>query len=165
MTCTILSSGDEFRTLCQNEWEQPFFGIKVIVQEKIWELYQKGYERFYVNCDYGTPMWAAEFILSLKAGNQIELHIMTPYEEQTTDWTEELRNRYFAIHEKADSVTLANTKYDPFCYFDTDEKMIDQSDLLLIFGGEKGAPLAEEYAKKKNIPIEYQQIVKSFRER
>lgn len=160
MTCTILSSGDEFRTLCWNESEQPFCGIKAIVQEKIWELYQKGYDSFYVNCDYGTPMWAAEFILNLKAGNRIELHVMIPYEEQSTDWPEEIRNRYFAVHEKADSVTLANTKYYPFCYFDTDERMLDESDMLLVFGGENGAPKAEEYARKKGILIEYKEIFK-----
>ena len=160
MTCTILSSGDEFRTLCRNESEQPFFGIKVIVQEKIWELYQKGYDSFYVNCDYGTPMWAAEFILNLKAGNKIELHIMTPYEEQSTDWPEEIRNRYFSIHEKADSVTLVNTHYYPFCYQEADEEMIARSDLLLVFGTENGAPFAEEYARKRKIPVEYQKIVR-----
>ena len=160
MTCTILSSGDEFRTLCRNESEQPFCGIKAIVQEKIWELYQKGYDRFYVNCDYGTPMWSAEFILNLKAGNKIELHIMTPYEEQTTDWPEELRNRYFSIHEKADSVTLVNTHYYPFCYQEADEEMIARSDLLLVFGTENGAPFAEEYARKRKIPVEYQKIVR-----
>ena len=110
-------------------------GIKVQVWKTVWELYCKGYDSFYVNCDYGTPMWAAEFILNLKAGNKIELHIMTPYEEQTTDWPEELRNRYFAIHEKADSVTLVNTHYYPFCYQETDEEMIARSDLLLVFGG------------------------------
>ncbi|MDE5754239.1 MAG: DUF1273 domain-containing protein [Oscillospiraceae bacterium] len=160
MTCTILSSGDEFRTLCRNESEKPFSTIKAKVWETVWDLYCRGYDSFYVNCDYGTPMWAAEFILNLKAGNEVKLHIMIPYEEQSTDWPEEIRDRYFAIHEKADSVTLAHTQYDLFCYQDTDEKMIDESNLLLIFGGENGAPFAEEYAKKKDIPIEYQEIVK-----
>jgi len=160
MTCTIISSGDEFRTLCRNESEQPFFGIKVKVQEKIWEPYQKGYDRFYVNCDYGTPMWAAEFILNLKAGNRIELHIMTPYEEQSTKWPEELRNRYFDIHEKADSVTLAHTQYHPFCYYETDKRMIDESDLVLIFGDNGSITWAEKHAQKKGIPIECVPIVR-----
>ncbi|MDE6087328.1 MAG: DUF1273 domain-containing protein [Oscillospiraceae bacterium] len=160
MTCTILSSGDEFRTLCWNESEKPFSTIKAKVWETVWDLYCRGYDNFYVNCDYGTPMWAAEFILNLKAGNEVKLHIMTPYEEQTTDWPEELRNRYFDIHAKADSVTLAHTQYDSFCYQDTDEKMIDESDLLLLFGSENGAPFAEEYAEKKGVPIEYQEIIK-----
>ena len=160
MICTILSPGDEFRTLCRNESEKPFVTIKAQVWETVWNLYCRGYDNFYVNCDYGTPMWAAEFILNLKAGNEVKLHIMIPYEEQTTDWPEEIRDRYFAIHEKADSVTLAHTQYDPFCYQDTNEKMINKSDLLLVFGSENGAPFAEEYAKKKGVPIEYQEIIK-----
>ena len=158
MKCTILSSGDEFRTLCMNESEKPFITIKAKIWETVWELYCKGYDEFYVNCNYGIPMWTAEFILRLKATNQIALHVMTPYEEQSTKWTEELRNRYFDIHEKADSVTLVNTHYRPSCYQETTERMIDESDLLLVFGGENGAPFAEEYAKKHNIPIEYQEI-------
>lgn len=159
MTCTIISSGDEFRTLCWNESEKPFLTIRVKLLEIIWNLYCKGYHSFYVNCDYGIPMWAAEFILNLKAGNPVELHIMTPYEEQTTTWPEELRNRYFAIHAKADSSTLTHTQYDPFCYQETDACMIDKSDMLLIFGEKGSIPPAEEYAQKKGIPIEYQEIV------
>ena len=155
MTCTIISSGDEFRTLCRNESEKPFSIIKAKVYETVWDLYCKGYDSFYVNCNYGVPLWVAEFILSLKAGNQIALHIMIPYEEQTTDWTEELRNRYFAIHEKADSVTLANTKYYSSCYQDTDKQMIDKSDILVIFGEENSVADAEIYAKENNIPIAY----------
>ncbi|MBD5143135.1 MAG: DUF1273 domain-containing protein [Oscillospiraceae bacterium] len=158
MTCTIISSGDELKTVCQNESEAPFINMKVKLHEYIWNLYTKGYDKFYLNCDYGIPLWAAEFILSLKAGNQIALHIMIPYEEQTTDWTEELRNRYFAIHEKADSVTLANTRYYPSCYQDTDKQMIDKSDILVIFEEKNSVAPAETYAKENNIPIAYMPV-------
>lgn len=159
MTCTIISSGDELRTLCRNELEKPLSTIKAKVWETVWDLYCRGYNSFYVNCDYGVPMWTAEFILSLKAGNPIGLHIMTPYEEQTTEWTEDLRDRYFNIHAQADSVTLIQTQYEPFCYQKTDEWMISASDILVIFGEKDSIPSAEQFAEKRCIPIEYVSIL------
>lgn len=159
MRCTIISSGDELRIACKNESEMPLIRIKTKLYEYIWNLFTKGYQEFYVNCDYGIPLWTAEFILLLKAGNEIALHIMIPYEEQTTHWTEDLRNRYFTIHEKADSVNLVNTKYYPFCYQDTDKRMIDESDILVICGKKNSIPSAELYAKKNNIPIAYLSVL------
>lgn len=155
MTCTIISSGDEFCTLCQNESEKLFSTIKAKVRETVWGLYCRGYDSFYVNCEYGIPLWTAEFVLSLKADNSIELHIMIPYEEQTTEWLEELRNRYFDIHAKADSVILVHTQYCPFCYQDANKCMIDESDLLFIFGNKNSIPSAEKYAERNGVSIEY----------
>lgn len=159
MTCTIISSGDEFRTLCKNESEMPFYGIKLKLHAFIWDLYCKGYDEFYLNCDYGIPLWTAEFILSLKENNPISLHIMIPYEEQTTNWPEMLRNRYFYIHAKSDSVTLVNTKYYPFCYQITDKRMIDESDMLVICGNKGSVLSAEAYAKKFGVRIAYMTVL------
>lgn len=159
MTCTIISSGDEFRTSCRNESEKPVIAVKAKVWEAIWSLYCGGYDRFYVNCDYGIPLWAAEWILSLKIGNKIELHIMIPYEEQTTEWLEEMRDRYFAVHAKADSVTMVSTQYDASCYQDTNERMIDESDVLLICGKRGSIPSAEEYAAKSGTAVVYMEVI------
>lgn len=39
MTCTIISTGEEFNLACKNEKEPPYPKIKEKLFEKIWELY------------------------------------------------------------------------------------------------------------------------------
>ena len=47
MTCTIISTGEELKLVCKNENEPPYPEIKAKLREKIWELYCKGYDRFW----------------------------------------------------------------------------------------------------------------------
>ena len=113
-------------------------------------LIAQGYDSFYVNCEYGVPLWAAEFIIMLKKLNRIELHAVIPYEEQTTDWSEELRDRYFAVHELTDSVEMACTQYQEECYKIAEQRMIDVCDLLVICGS---LPEAADYAESQGIEV------------
>ena len=133
MTCTIISTGEELLAENKNESESPYLMIKAKIHKLIWELYCQGYDNFYVNCEYGIPLWAAEFITALKLYNEITLNIVIPYEEQSVKWTEEYRDRYFRIHEKADHVILVNTKYHSECYNEATQIMVNESDLLIIY--------------------------------
>lgn len=83
MTCTIISAGEELLLDNKNEHEPPYPMIKEKLRELIWELYCKGYHCFYVNCEYGVPLWTAEIIAALKMYNDITLNIVLPYEEQS----------------------------------------------------------------------------------
>lgn len=80
MNCTIVTTGEELLLECKNENEKPYPAIKVRLRNAIWELYCKGVDSFYLNCEYGVPLWAAEIICALKMYNDIELHIVMPYE-------------------------------------------------------------------------------------
>lgn len=154
MTCTIISTGDELELACKNENESPYPAIKQKLFDKIWELYCKGYDRFWVNCEYGVPLWCAEIITALGLHNDIGLHIAMPYEEQSTNWAEELRDRFFGIHARAESVEIVSTQYDEECYRRADEFMIDEADMLLIVGSRSGQDHIHALAKKNGIIIE-----------
>ena len=137
MTCTIISKGNEI-TQSQNEHEPPYPQIKEKLRRKIWELYGKGYTDFYLNCEYGVPLWAAEIICEMKEHDNIGLHIVTPYENQSLKWTEENRDRYYNIHRLSDDVHMISTHYYDGCYDDADKYMSDRSDLLLVFDDADG---------------------------
>jgi uncharacterized phage-like protein YoqJ len=64
------------------------------------------YTDFYTNCEYGIALWAAEALLSLKEYNPcLRLHVVS-FEKQADKWTPDWRNRYFSIHERADSAII-----------------------------------------------------------
>ena len=81
-------------------------------------------------------MWAAEIVCSLRLQHEIRLHIITPYEEQAVNWCEEFRDRYFAVHEQANTVEIHSHHYYESCYEDADKIMVSRSDRTVILNME-----------------------------
>ncbi len=159
MTCAIISNGDEKLIPNKNEFEEPYITLKRTLREIIWKIYCNGYTDFYVNCEYGIPLWTSEIICALKYYNSINQHIIIPYEEQCSKWCEEWRNRYYSVHEQADSVVLASAHYFDNCYDNADKIMIDKSDTILVFGKQYDGLYATNYTKSKGKRIIYFNIV------
>ena len=158
MICTIVSTGEELNILCKNEKETPYPEIKSKLREKIWELYCRGYNSFFMNCEYGVPLWCAEIVSAMKIYNDIELHIAMPYEEQATNWIEEFRERFFNLHAQSDSSKIISHRFIPECYDMTDEYMIKRSDLLLVVGTHPYRMYSINFAVSNNFDIEYLKI-------
>ena len=155
MTCTIISTGEELNLICKNENEPPYLEIKAKLREKIWNLYCKGYDIFWLNCEYGVPLWCGEIITALAMYNDIELNISMPYEEQSTNWVEEHRDRFFAVHAASDHVELISNQYTENCYELADEYMIDESDLVVIVGSPDQNDSLRKYAESIGVKVEY----------
>lgn len=156
MTCTILSAGEELLSENKNEYEKPYIQIQAELYVLLDGLYAQGYRSFYLNCEYGIPLWAAEIILAMKRlRGDVELHIVMPFEEQAVRWQEDIRNRYFRVHERADSVTMASRQFHPDCYSQAERLMIDKSDLLVICGSEGALPGAGQYARSQETEVFY----------
>ena len=131
MTCALIAESLVNIGLI-NEYEPPYNQIKEKLRDTIWGLYCEGYNEFWVNCEYGVPLWAAEIIIALKMYNDIKLHIAMPYEEQATKWAEEYRDRFFTVHEKADTVTIISNHYTEDCYEKAERYMCDRADKSII---------------------------------
>ncbi len=54
------------------------------------------------------PLWCGEIITALAMYNDIELNIAMPYEEQSTNWVEEHRDRFFKLHAESDNVAIVS---------------------------------------------------------
>ena len=84
------------------------------------ELRQRGVTEFRVACDPGVGLYAAEIINILREKDKsLRLVCVIPHEEQATQWTPQLRERYFNMlagcteldcidfHEQSDAQLLA----------------------------------------------------------
>ena len=154
MTCTIISTGEELNIACKNENEHPYPEIKEKLRNKIWELYCKGYDTFWCNCEYGAPLWCAEIITALAMYNDIVLNIAMPYEEQSTNWVDEYRESFFNVHAHSNHVELISRHYNENCYKQADEYMIDDSDLVIIVGKADQNDSSGKYAKSIGVKVE-----------
>lgn len=152
MICSIISDGTEVRPANKNEFEEPYASIKKSLLDTIWKACLTGYTDFYVNCEHGIPLWAAETICALKLYSDIRLYIVVPFEEQCREWSEDTRGRYYTVHQKADGVFFADLHFSADCYFKADRMMIDKSDAVLLFG-KSGIPETEKYADEKNVAV------------
>ena len=112
-----------------------------------------------MNCEYGVPLWAAEIIAALKMYNDITLNIVLPYEEQSVKWVKEFHDCYFSVHLKADEGVIANTHYHPDCYYEADQMMIEESDLLVVCGKKGDLPDSVQYAESLEVEIQYSPIL------
>ena len=92
-------------------------------------------------------------ILAMRKLNPIQLHIIMPYEEQAANWSEYHRDRYFAVHEAADSVEMVQAQYSDECAENALRTMIDKSDLLIICGQSDDAPDIMSYAKQQRVRV------------
>ncbi len=144
--CTI--SGSDKLSFGFDEKHPDCIAMKLQLLTKIANLNQNGVTDFISNCQMGIPLWVAEVVLSLRKYNPVRLNIAMPFENQSALWSDEWRERFYNIHEKADSVIMLTTRFYKGCYFDCDRYMIDNSDMLLWAGSESSH--ISEYARNQN---------------
>lgn len=149
MICTIASSGEE---VFLGENEQKI--LKQRIALILLYLQKQGYQDFFVNCNYGIPLWTAELICTLKEQLPIKLHIVAPHEEQCSHWFETHRNRYMAVHEKADTIKFVSHPDEPDSYQSADEYMAERSELVLIYEAQDSMLYIEEYANDLGVPVQ-----------
>ena len=154
-SCTIAALPYEKLSISKNEYEPNAILFKQKLREIIWKLHCQGVDSFYCNCELGIPLWTAEIVCGLKKYNNISLNLCIPYEEQCREWAEDLRDRYYRIHENADDVQIVNQQFHEGCYDSADEVMADVSDVIIIFGEQSEYYYIADYAKANGIPVEY----------
>jgi len=152
--CMIAGSTvDELR--CGQEESHPFcLDLKISLTESILTLHDRGISDFFCDCEYGTSFWAAEAIIAarmLRPDNPPRLHAVMPHENQPHRWSESVQERFYSIHEAADSVTMLRTQYTDDCYQEADNFMLGKSVMLLTDSGDSAIA---EIAKSKGKPIE-----------
>ena len=106
--------------------------MKMELAQQIMVLRQQGVTHFSVACDYGVGLYAAELINVLRDNDpELMLFCVTPYEEQATKWTPELRERYFDMLIKCTHMTAVSLHKQPDAQLKAYRTIIRQSDMVL----------------------------------
>ena len=133
--------------------------LKLELLQQIMVLRQQGVTRFFVACDCGVGLYAAELINVLRDNDpELLLFCVTPYEEQATKWTPELRERYFDMLVKCTHMSAVYTHKQPDAQLEAYRTIIRQSDMVLAIydlasarGDDTDAAI--QYAQKLKRPI------------
>ena len=132
-----------------DEDEKQCCRMKLELLQRIMELRQQDVTQFFVACDYGIGLYAAEQINDLRKSDlDLMLFCTTPYEEQATKRAPYLRERYFKMLEDCTHIDCISLRAQPDAQLLAYQRIIDQSDLILtVFdSGASAAGRAEEEA-------------------
>ncbi len=100
-----------------------------------------------------ADMCFAEAVIALRNDYpRIELEVVLPYEEHTSEWIEEERDRYFSIVEKSDKETLLAKRFTEDCLQKHSQYIVDCADTIILLQSKGIIDKQElsEYAKSKN---------------
>lgn len=149
MKCAIVSSGEEL-----NLTQELQSLLRKKVARQLSGLYLLGYTDFYLNCNRGIPLWVAEMLCEDQENIPVRLHIIAPHEEQSNDWDESLRDIYFHVLSKANSVYYAGHPDDSDCLEYADRVLIAQSDLVVAYASESAQLYGTAYIKQYGLPVQ-----------
>lgn len=153
MTCTIVSNGKELEGLSLPAQKKLEEKMTENLFHIIRDLLTEGCNVFFTNSERGIPLWAARMVQLFiekhffAEGNCIYQYVVAPYEEQAAGWSEWWREKYFRAHEHANVVAFISKQYQEGCYDEADKVMIDNSDILLVFGKPEDNLFAVKYAE------------------
>ena len=106
--------------------------MKLELAQCIMELRQCGVTEFQVACDPGVGLYAGEIVNITKQNDEaMRLVCVTPFEEQATKWTPQLRERYFDMLIKCTHMTAVSFHKQPDAQLKAYRTIIRQSDMVL----------------------------------
>ena len=106
--------------------------MKLELAQCIMELRQCGVTEFQVACDPGVGLYAGEIVNITKQNDEaMRLVCVTPFEEQATKWTPQLRERYFDMLIKCTHMTAVSLHKQPDAQLEAYRAIIRQSDMVL----------------------------------
>ena len=109
-----------------------------------------GVTDFVCGCEWGFSLFCAEIIIGMQGFNKSQLHIISPHENQPILWTDEIRDRYYYVHVRADSVRFISRKYHDDCYRICDKVIVDEG--AMLFTDDDGG-FAAQYAGINDKPV------------
>lgn len=131
--------------------------IKGRLKVAIYNAYLQGVRNFRCGMAVGFDMLAAEAVLELKEQlHDISLSAILPYRNQSERFAPSAREKYNAILEKADDVTVLSEDYYTRCFHERDDYMIRHSSLLIAYfdGTPKGGTFyTYNKAASKGVPV------------
>lgn len=122
--------------------------MKLELAQCIMELRQCGVTEFQVACDPGVGLYAGEIVNITKQNDEaMRLVCVTPFEEQATKWTPQLRERYFDMLADCTDLSCVDYQETPNAQLMAYRRIVKQSDMLLaVYNTELASGSAEDKA-------------------
>ena len=131
--------------------------MKLELAQCIMELRQCGVTEFQVACDPGVGLYAGEIVNITKQNDEVmRLICVTPFEEQATKWTPQLRERYFDMLADCTDLSCVDYQETPNAQLMAYRRIVKQSDMLVaVYDPELASGSAEDKAivDDKGAPI------------
>lgn len=130
--------------------------FKKRVQATIHTLYDMGYRHFISGGALGMDMFAAEAVVELRKQHpEVILEMVSPFDDQATKWSPELRARHDWLFAQADITTATGHAYTRSAMFRRNHYLVDNADLLLAaFDGQPGGTaMTCELARRYDVPV------------
>ena len=106
--------------------------MKLELAQCIMELRQCGVTEFQVACDPGVGLYAGEIVNITKQNDEaMRLVCVTPFEEQATKWTPQLRERYFDMLADCTDLSCVDYQETPNAQLMAYRRIVKQSDMLV----------------------------------
>lgn len=137
--------------------------IKKALESRLTPLLESGLEWVIISGQPGVETWAAETVIDLQDHfPELQLAVITPFEEQEKNWNDAKKQAYEFILAHADyTVSLTKRPYEaPWQFIERDKFLLRNSDALLIVYDEEndGSPkfmkkMAVSYSEKSDYEV------------
>ena len=130
--------------------------IKKAIKKRLIALMDEGLEWVVVSGQWGVELWAAEAVLDLRGGAypELKLAVVTPFLEQEEKWSDDKKNSYNSVMERANYVnSVTKTKYEgPWQFKERDKFLLRNSDgIILVYDEDtEGSP---KFMKQQAVQI------------
>ena len=126
------------------------------LRAEIEKAYQLGYRIFCAGGALGFDTMAALNVLALRntAHNDMRLHLVLPYREQSERWSKHDRHMYNEILKQADVVEYTSEQYTNWCMHTRNRRLVELSSYCICYlraDGKSGTAYTVDYARKKGL--------------
>lgn len=140
-----------------NENDTECIKLKNQIERVVDTMIDKGVTTFISGMALGVDMWGAEIVISKKRINKnIKLIAAIPCIGQENKWSQQYKDRYNKILNKADDIVYLANAYTATCMRDRNVYMVDNSDFVIaVYDNNKsgGTYQTVEYANNNKLGI------------
>ena len=127
------------------------------VRAEIEKAYADGYRIFCTGGALGFDTVAALNVLAVRqsAHSDMQLHLILPYKDQASRWSEYDKDIYKKILERADKIEYLSEHYTAWCMFTRNRRLVELSSRCICYLTEDkgGTKYTVDLASKKGLQI------------
>ena len=135
---------------------RPIEAVQAELEKEIRLAVNEGFTVFITGMAQGVDIWAAQTILRLRnEGRQLRIICASPYEGFERRWSNNWKQQYNEVIQRADLVRFICPDYSPSCFQIRNEWMVHHaSRVIAVFNGEpSGTKNTIDFARKQGVPV------------